>query len=144
MSGIFFYHRFKGLGRPYRATRSSVARICARRVRPNPLGHSTFITDTINNFLDRGILRRKTPTAHRAYQLGLITDPAGRLLFHWQNKFPFLWYSVRPGLRADDPFGGNVDVTDAFNETNNFELSTSRPLWNGASISLNWKIIRLR
>jgi cell surface protein SprA len=45
-----------------------------------------------------------------------------------------------PGLRAADPFGGNVDVTDAFNETNNFELTTSRPLWNGATISLNWKL----
>ena len=74
------------------------------------------------------------------YQLGLITDPAGRLLFHWQNHFPFLWYSIAPGLRQNDPFGGNVDVTDAFDQTNNFELTTSRPLWNGASINLNWKV----
>ncbi len=96
----------------------------------------------ISNFLDKGIFvpEDNMDGPSRAYQLGLITDPAGRLLFHWQNKFPFLWYSVVPGLRAADPFGGNVDVTDAFNETNNFELTTSRPLWAGASISLNWKI----
>ncbi len=96
----------------------------------------------ITNFLDRGIFSPEDDLdgPSRAYQLGLITDPSGRLLFHWQNRFPFLWYSVRPGLRAADPFGGNVDVTDAFNETNNFELTTSRPLWTGASISLNWKL----
>ncbi len=96
----------------------------------------------ITNFLTRGFFAPENDQdgPSRAYQLGLITDPSGRLLFHWQNRFPFLWYSVRPGLRAGDPFGGNVDVTDAFTETNNFELSTSRPLWNGASISLNWKL----
>ncbi len=96
----------------------------------------------ISNFLDKGIFVPEDDLdgPSRAYQLGLITDPSGRLLFHWQNKFPFLWYSVRPGLRAPDPFGGNVDVTDAFNETNNFELATSRPLWAGATISFNWKL----
>ncbi len=96
----------------------------------------------ITNFLARGFFAPEDDLdgPSRAYQLGLITDPSGRLLFHWQNRFPFLWYSVRPGLRADDPFGGNVDVTDAFNQTNNFELTTSRPLWKGASISLNWKL----
>ncbi|HEY3876823.1 MAG TPA: hypothetical protein VGM92_15235, partial [Candidatus Kapabacteria bacterium] len=96
----------------------------------------------ITNFLTRGIVSPEEDDngPSRAYQLGLITDPAGRLLFHWQNHFPFLWYSVRPGLRAGDPFGGNVDVTDAFDQTNNFELTTSRPLWTGASINLNWKV----
>ncbi len=96
----------------------------------------------ITNFLARGF---GTPEddqngPSRAYQLGLITDPSGRLIFHWQNHFPFLWYSVRHGLREGDPYGGSVDVTDAFTQTNNFELATSRPLWNGASISLNWKV----
>ncbi|MDP4243529.1 MAG: cell surface protein SprA [Bacteroidota bacterium] len=96
----------------------------------------------ITNFLARGVFSPEDDQngPSRAYQLGLITDPSGRLLFHWQNHFPFLWYSVRPGLRQGDPFGGSVDVTDAFTETNNFELATSRPLWNGASINLNWKL----
>jgi len=96
----------------------------------------------ITNFFSGGIinpaLASDGPT--RAYQLGLITDPAGRLLFHWHNTFPFLTYSVAHGLRQDDPFGGSTDVVDAFNETNNFELTTSRPLWAGASINLNWKL----
>ncbi len=96
----------------------------------------------ISNFLAKGIFNPEDDQngPSRAYQLGLITDPSGRLLFHWQNHFPFLWYSVRPGLRAADPYGGSVDVVDAFNQANNFELSTSRPLWAGASISLDWKL----
>ncbi len=96
----------------------------------------------ITNFLARGFFAPEDDQngPSRAYQLGLITDPAGRLLFHWLPTFPFLSFSVRHGLRAADPFGGSTDVTDAFNETNNFELSTSRPLWNGASINLNWKV----
>ncbi|HET6401051.1 MAG TPA: cell surface protein SprA [Candidatus Kapabacteria bacterium] len=96
----------------------------------------------ISNFLAKGIFTPEDDQngPSRAYQLGLITDPSGRLLFHWQNHFPFLWYSVRPGLRAADPYGGSVDVVDAFNQANNFELSTSRPLWAGASISLDWKL----
>jgi len=96
----------------------------------------------ITNFLARGFFSPEEDQdgPSRAYQLGLITDPAGRLLFHWQNRFPYLWYSVRPGLRAADPFGGSVDVVDAFNQANNFELTTSRPLWAGATISLDWKL----
>jgi len=96
----------------------------------------------ITNFLARGFFAPEDDQngPSRAYQLGLITDPAGRLLFHWNNAFPWLTFSVRHGLRAPDPYGGNVDVTDAFNETNNFELTTSRPLWSGASINLNWKV----
>ncbi len=96
----------------------------------------------ITNFLARGFFAPENDMdgPSRAYQLGLITDPSGRLIFHWQNHFPFLWYSVRDGLRAPDPFGGNVDVTDAFTQTNNFELTTSRPLWSGASINFNWKL----
>ena len=96
----------------------------------------------ISNFLAKGIFVPEDDQdgPSRAYQLGLITDPAGRLLFHWNNRFPFLSFSVRHGLRAGDPFGGSVDVVDDFNQDNNFELSTSRPLWEGASISLDWKL----
>ncbi len=96
----------------------------------------------ISNFLAKGIFTPEDDQdgPSRAYQLGLITDPAGRLIFHWHNTFPWLSFTVRPGLRAQDPFGGSVDVVDAFNQENNFELSTSRPLWAGASISLDWKL----
>jgi hypothetical protein len=96
----------------------------------------------ITNFLARGFFSPEDDMngPSRAYQLGLITDPSGRLLFHWQNHFPFLYYSVRHGLRQGDPFGGSIDITDAFTQTNNFELATSRPLWSGAQINLNWKL----
>ena len=96
----------------------------------------------ITNFLARGVFAPEDDQngPSRAYQLGLITDPSGRLIFNWKPQFPFLGFSVRHGLRAADPNGGSVDITDAFTETNNFDLSTSRPLWSGASISLNWKL----
>src|SRR5207248_2083590 len=61
-------------------------------------------------------------------------------LFHWHPSFPYLTFGVRHGLRAGDPFGGSTDIIDVFTQTNNFELATSRPLWNGATINLNWKL----
>ncbi|HWF43572.1 MAG TPA: cell surface protein SprA [Candidatus Kapabacteria bacterium] len=96
----------------------------------------------ITNFLARGFFAPESDQngPSRAYQLGLITDPSGRLIFHWKPQFPFLDFSTRHGLRAPDPNGGSVDITDAFTQLNNFELATSRPLWAGATININWKL----
>lgn len=95
----------------------------------------------ITNFLTRGIFAPEDDGngPSRAYQLGLITDPHGRLLINFIPKFPFIQFGVRHGLRQADPFGHSIDINDVFTQTNMFELSTSRPLWSGASISLNWK-----
>jgi cell surface protein SprA len=45
-----------------------------------------------------------------------------------------LGLSGNPGPRAK-----NGTLTDNFQQTNNLEFKTSRPLWEGAKIDLNWK-----
>jgi cell surface protein SprA len=41
------------------------------------------------------------------------------------------------GPRADVP---NTNLRDIFSEKNNFDFRTSRPLWEGAKIDVNWKV----
>ena len=97
----------------------------------------------ITNFLARGIFSPEYDEngPSRAYQLGLITDPSGRLIIKFIPEFPFVQFGVRHGLRAANPYpvAQTVAVTDVFTQKNTFELQTSRPLWTGATISLNWK-----
>jgi len=71
----------------------------------------------------------------RLYQLGLISDPSGTLQFSPSSSFPFLHWNVIPGPRAP---GGQM--VDQFSETNNLTLRTTRPLWTGATLELNWKV----
>ena len=56
-----------------------------------------------------------------------------------QNDGPsrgfMLGLSQDVGLRAP---GGNL--SDVFSQKNNFDFKTSRPLWEGAKIDLNWKV----
>jgi hypothetical protein len=102
----------------------------------------------ITNFFARGIFSPEEDNngPSRAYQLGLITDPHGRLLIGFKNRFPFITFNVKHGgvnnlgLRANDIAQTGSQITDVFTQQNNFELSTSRPLWDGANLSLNWKV----
>jgi hypothetical protein len=97
----------------------------------------------ITNFLARGVFNPEVDDngPSRAYQLGLITDPSGRLLIKFVPKFPFVQFGVRHGLRAPNPFNTarTVDVTDVFTQKNTLELQASRPLWEGATINFNWR-----
>jgi hypothetical protein len=95
----------------------------------------------ITNFMVGGLLHGQEDGngPSREYQLGLITDPHGRLLVKFGSAFPFISFGVRHGNRAVSPTGRSVDITDVFTQKNTFELQTSRPLWNGAQISINWK-----
>ena len=43
------------------------------------------------------------------------------------------------GPRAFSP-NGNINLSDAYTEKNNIDLKTSRPLWEGAKIDLNWNV----
>jgi hypothetical protein len=96
----------------------------------------------ITNFLARGIFAPEDNNngPSRAYQLGLITDPEGRLLIGFKPQFPFVTFGVIHGNRAIDPAQLGSQITDVFTQQNNFELTTSRPLWDGANLSLNWKV----
>lgn len=95
----------------------------------------------ITNFFGRGIFAPEDDRfgPSRAYQLGLITDPHGRLLVNFKPQFPFVEFNVRRGNRAPNPLGRSVDITDIFTQKNTLELITSRPLWAGAQLSLSWK-----
>ncbi len=70
-----------------------------------------------------------------AYQLGLTSDPHGKLSFGLQPAFPFLKVDAHPGIRA-----ANIYVQDNYTQKNTLTASTNRPLWPGASLDLNWSV----
>lgn len=69
----------------------------------------------------------------RAYQLGLSSDPHGRLVFVGKNSFPFFDGIIVPGRRAP-----NGNLVDLFSQSNRVNARTSRPLWEGARIDISW------
>jgi cell surface protein SprA len=74
----------------------------------------------------------------RLYQLGLISDPDGRLTnFGPRSYFPFFGWDVDPGPRAMVNGGA---IVNTFRQTNRLTFKTSRDLWEGARIDLNWNV----
>jgi hypothetical protein len=71
------------------------------------------------------------------YQLGLISDPNGRLVLKTKGAFPFITGYTVPGLRVDST---GAILTDNYLQNNNISVQTSRPLWEGATLDLNWKV----
>ena len=71
------------------------------------------------------------------YQFGLISDPNGELVLKTKGTFPFFYgyTDTIPGIRA-----ANANITDAFSQNNQIAIHTSRPLWTGATIQLDWKV----
>ncbi len=69
------------------------------------------------------------------YQLGLSSDPHGDVIMKSKGSFPFFGGSTVPGLRA--PLGNLADV---FSQSNRMSMRTSRPLWEGANIEINWNV----
>jgi cell surface protein SprA len=76
----------------------------------------------------------------RLYQLGLVNDPTGRLNFGFRPDFPFFGWDVEPGIRAAAPPGSRVNLVDVLRQTNRLSFKTSRSLWEGARLDLNWNI----
>ncbi|MEO8167134.1 MAG: cell surface protein SprA, partial [bacterium] len=72
----------------------------------------------------------------RLYQLGLISDPHGKLTnFSSRSKFPFFGWDVEPGVRA-----ANGVLQNTYRQTNRLSFKTSRGLWEGARLDLNWNV----
>jgi len=69
------------------------------------------------------------------YQLGLISDPNGELVLKTKGTFPFFTGYTVPGIRAD-----SANITDAYSQNNQIAMHTSRPLWEGATLQLDWKV----
>ncbi len=81
----------------------------------------------------QGSLTRYGPS--RLYQLGLISDPSGSLRWSPTSHFPWFGWVTEPGPRAPDGL-----LSDQYGQTNNIALRTNRPLWEGATLELNWKV----
>ena len=69
------------------------------------------------------------------YQLGLASDPSGQVFIGGKGSFPFITGHTEPGPRA-----AMGNLTDVFAQNNTMTMTTSRPLWEGASLNLNWKL----
>jgi cell surface protein SprA len=69
------------------------------------------------------------------YQFGLISDPNGELVLKTKGTFPFISGYTVPGLRA-----ANASFSDQFSQNNQIAMHTSRPLWEGATLQLDWKL----
>jgi cell surface protein SprA len=69
------------------------------------------------------------------YQLGLSSDPHGRVVMKSKRQFPFITGTTVAGPRA--PLGNLADI---YSQTNRVTMRTSRPLWEGAQIELNWNV----
>jgi hypothetical protein len=77
----------------------------------------------------------------RLYQLGLISDPSGRLTnFGTRSKFPFFGWDVEPGIRAASTPETIANLRNTYRQTNRLAFKTSRSLWEGARLDLNWNI----
>jgi len=70
------------------------------------------------------------------YQLGLASDPNGYPVIKTKSSFPFFMGQTVPGLRASNA----QNLVDAFSQNNQISLRTSRPLWEGATLTLDWKV----
>jgi hypothetical protein len=72
----------------------------------------------------------------RLYQLGLISDPSGKLTnFGARPSFPFFGWDVEQGMRAP----GGV-LVNTYRQTNRLTFKTTRDLWEGARLDLNWNV----
>ena len=69
------------------------------------------------------------------YQFGLMSDPNGELVLKAKPTFPFFYEILYPGIRAP-----NANITDAYSQNNQVAMHTSRPLWDGATLQLDWKV----
>jgi hypothetical protein len=52
-----------------------------------------------------------------------------------KSGFPFFGGFTTPGIRAP-----NGNLTDIFSQSNRITMRTSRPLWEGASLEINWNL----
>ncbi len=94
-----------------------------------------FGSTGITNFWGRGLTGRESLPEFGpsfAYQLGFVTDPFGSL--NTSSRFPFFQSNTTPGLRP-----ANAVLQENYSQKSQFEVRTTRMLWPGAVLDLNWK-----
>jgi len=92
----------------------------------------------VSNLWGRSLLfRSESPDfgPGTAYQLGLTSDPHGKLSLGLGSGFPFIKVTSEQGVRAP-----NIYVQDNYSQKNNLNASTDRTLWPGATLNLNWSV----
>jgi cell surface protein SprA len=67
------------------------------------------------------------------YQLGLVSSPHGGFKLTPSSSFPFFGFQSFDGLRPP-----NGIMQDNFTQSTTLDISTSRPLWEGAQLELKW------
>lgn len=91
----------------------------------------------MNNVWGRGLTGRASQSIYGpsfAYQMGLISNPHGGVNVGTSSAFPFITFDTYPGLRP-----ANGRFQDNYRQGNDLSASTTRPLWKGATLDLNWK-----
>lgn len=100
-------------------------------VNPGVFGGTGF-----SNFWARGLTGRESQAIWGPsfpYQLGLVTSPHGYFKFRPAGSFPYFGFDTYDGLRPPE-----ATLQDNFSQQTRLEARTSRPLWEGAKLDLNW------
>ncbi|MFW6276605.1 MAG: hypothetical protein ACOC2K_02890, partial [Bacteroidota bacterium] len=90
----------------------------------------------LTNFWGRGMTFRESQNTYGpsfAYQLGLISNPHGGFNFVPSGSFPWFAFDSYTGLRPP-----NAVMQDNYSQQTTFEIKTTRQLWEGADLDLNW------
>jgi len=90
----------------------------------------------VSNFWARGLTGRESINSFGpsfAYQMGLVSSPHGSFGFAPSSSFPFFTFETEDGLRPP-----NAILPENYNQKTGLKLNTTRPLWPGATLELNW------
>lgn len=69
-----------------------------------------------------------------AYQLGLVRYPHASIGMRFTSRFPFVAFWEDYGIRPP-----NAQFQDNLSQQTTLEIRTTRPLWKGATLDLNWR-----
>lgn len=69
-----------------------------------------------------------------AYQLGLVRYPHASVGMRFVPRFPFVEFWEDIGIRPP-----NAQFQDNISQQTGLEIRTTRPLWKGATLELNWR-----
>jgi len=90
----------------------------------------------MTNFWGRGLTFRESQNMFGpsfAYQMGLVSNPHGGFKVSPSDNFPFFGFDTYRGLRPP-----NGIMQDNFRQQTKLEARTSRPLWDKATLEINW------
>ena len=114
-------------------------------VKKSPLKDAMLVLSTITRvlFFDYESINLNFTNSNSAARTGLVGEGSGFLNF-WGFSFHesagpsrLFMLGLNSSVGNREP---NLTLTDNFNQSNQLTLSTSKPLWEGARIDLNWNV----